>query len=359
MLRDAESYVVELDDYIIHDDNNGETAKIKRGERRKGKEGLPILLHASGDLSSMLGVTDEEFGLHRPNSLLLQRSAESYQWEETRTERRTRRQNDDRFVDVEVTYRYSKTWSQRKINSVRFEEPWVHKNPISLPMEPGTTTHIANDIKLLADNHGDGTVWNVPRSLLEQSDVGKRFKTVQDLGRDEATSVYSPHHDDGNNDITAYISENSGRSMVYLPFSGYAGRKNALSNLPDTSSVVGLSASRTESSKQLGKHRQRLSIQRYADKIRHPPDIGDTRVFWSEVVAPPEGVSILASIATESKQEGFSADNENGTFVPWKHERTKRSVYLMVPGIKSAKEIIDYLRERNVMMGWILRLTGW
>ena len=76
------------------------------------------LVHVAGQVTSRNGVRDGGHGLFRPKALQLVRSTEAYQWNERKSERRTRVSSSETRVEVE--YRYDMEWTSRPIDSSGF-----------------------------------------------------------------------------------------------------------------------------------------------------------------------------------------------------------------------------------------------
>ncbi len=84
------------------------------------------LVHVTGTLSVPEAVADPEFGIAEPVARLV-RTVEMYQWEE---ERRTEtRQQAGGSEERITTYNYRPVWSDREIDSSRFERAAEHRNP--------------------------------------------------------------------------------------------------------------------------------------------------------------------------------------------------------------------------------------
>ncbi len=89
-----------------------------------GNEGK--LIHVSGETSAAKEVTDPALGFSQ-KGLKLSRSVEMYLWKETK-ETKTREKLGGGEETV-TTYRYSKVWSDRQIDSSRFRRASSHRNP--------------------------------------------------------------------------------------------------------------------------------------------------------------------------------------------------------------------------------------
>lgn len=94
-------------------------------------EGKLVHLTGKADTGEML--SDDVFGVSA-NALKLKRAVEMYQWKETSSsETRTKLGGG---TEKATTYKYSKAWSAKAIDSADFKEPTGHQNPGALPWEP-------------------------------------------------------------------------------------------------------------------------------------------------------------------------------------------------------------------------------
>ena len=98
-------------------------------------EGKLVHLTGKADTGEML--SDDVFGVSA-NALKLKRAVEMYQWKET-SSGETRKKLGGGTERV-TTYKYSKAWSARAIDSADFKEPTGHQNPGALPLEPTVRT---------------------------------------------------------------------------------------------------------------------------------------------------------------------------------------------------------------------------
>jgi len=76
------------------------------------------------------------------------------------------------------------------------------------------------------------------------------------------------------------------------------------------------------------------------------PKIGDVRVSWSEVVAPRDGVSILAQ-------------QQDETLIPWTHGDQGHNIYSLLIGKFNAESMIETYIGKNKFVTRILRFGGW
>jgi hypothetical protein len=97
------------------------------------------LIHVTGKASTEATLTDPVFGV-TATALKLKRVTEMYQWKES-SESHTKKTLGG-GTETAKTYTYSKTWSDKLIDSADFKEPTDHQNPGSLPYE--STEHIAD-----------------------------------------------------------------------------------------------------------------------------------------------------------------------------------------------------------------------
>ena len=84
------------------------------------------LVHFTAEATTEDTLRDPAFDLS-VRALRLRRQVEMYQWQET--SRREERKKVGGGTETITTYEYSKSWSDRAIDSSRFEEPQGHQNP--------------------------------------------------------------------------------------------------------------------------------------------------------------------------------------------------------------------------------------
>ena len=84
------------------------------------------LIHVSGMLATNATLSDPEFGISKPGIRLV-RKVEMYQWQE-KTETRTREKVGGGKETI-TTYKYSRVWSDKVIDSGSFRRPAGHANP--------------------------------------------------------------------------------------------------------------------------------------------------------------------------------------------------------------------------------------
>jgi hypothetical protein len=95
------------------------------------------LVHVTGKATTEETLSDAAFGVST-NALKLRRTVEMYQWEES-VSRRTKKKVGG-GSRTEKTYSYSKRWSERAIDSSRFDDPAGHENPGTMPQTSTTLT---------------------------------------------------------------------------------------------------------------------------------------------------------------------------------------------------------------------------
>jgi hypothetical protein len=101
------------------------------------------LVHVSGAVTVNRGATDPVFHVTAPNAVRLMRTVKMYQWEESKhTETQS---NAGGSKTTSTTYSYRKVWSDRAIESSKFQHPSGHANP-TMPLH--TVVFDADTIKL-------------------------------------------------------------------------------------------------------------------------------------------------------------------------------------------------------------------
>lgn len=108
----------------------GAVVSVAAANVEPGREGR--LVHASGEATTTETLADPDFGVSVP-ALRLQRVVEMYQWKQE--EKSETRNKIGGGTETVRTYSYTKTWSERPIDSERFELPGGHQNPAALPFE--------------------------------------------------------------------------------------------------------------------------------------------------------------------------------------------------------------------------------
>jgi hypothetical protein len=95
------------------------------------------LVHLTGLATTDETLLDPEFGLGA-KAIRLERIAETYQWRERSSSKKTRKLGGSE--ETTTTYQYETTWSRTAIDSASFHSPEGHQNPGSLQWESTTLT---------------------------------------------------------------------------------------------------------------------------------------------------------------------------------------------------------------------------
>lgn len=95
------------------------------------------LVHISGTADSDQPLMDPLLDVSVA-ALKLQRSVETYQWQETSTSEERKTMGGD--TETVTTYHYAKVWSSEKIDSQKFKKPGGHQNPTDWPYNNETWT---------------------------------------------------------------------------------------------------------------------------------------------------------------------------------------------------------------------------
>lgn len=126
------------------------------------------LVHVTGLATTGQVLVDDDFGVSA-TAIRLARVAETYQWrEESKSEKRKKLGGSE---ETTTTYRYTKAWSSRHVDSSSFHEPAGHENPPSLAWESRTLT--ADPVACGAFTLGPDIVEKIGRSErrhVEESD---------------------------------------------------------------------------------------------------------------------------------------------------------------------------------------------
>jgi len=88
------------------------------------------LIHVTGLADTETRLTDPVFEVSA-KALKLRRTAEMYQWKESSSSETTKKLGGG--TETVTEYSYSKTWSERSINSDNFKKSYEHPNPSSMP----------------------------------------------------------------------------------------------------------------------------------------------------------------------------------------------------------------------------------
>ncbi len=95
------------------------------------------LIHVTGKANADATLTDSVFGISA-NALKLKRVVEMYQWKETSQSKTKKKVGGGKTTTK--TYSYSKTWSNKPIQSANFKKSTGHQNPGSIPYESAEQT---------------------------------------------------------------------------------------------------------------------------------------------------------------------------------------------------------------------------
>lgn len=101
------------------------------------------LIHLSGDAKTPDTVTDPMFQISH-NAIRLSRKVEMYQWTEKKDKKTQKKLGGG--TETQTTYTYSKTWSDKLIDSSDFKHPEGHENPTSMIAKSSTV--IAGNVTL-------------------------------------------------------------------------------------------------------------------------------------------------------------------------------------------------------------------
>ncbi len=89
------------------------------------------LVHVSGPARAGGTLADPDFPFMTAKALVLQRTAEMFQWQEDQQSKEVKKVGGG--VEKQTTYTYKKVWSSSLKNSSRFREAQSHTNPSSMP----------------------------------------------------------------------------------------------------------------------------------------------------------------------------------------------------------------------------------
>jgi hypothetical protein len=101
------------------------------------------LVHVTGMLTKSTAARDPGFHVTAPDLVRLRRQVEMYQWEEHTST--TSHEEVGGTKTTETTYNYSRTWSERRIDSDSFKHPNGHHNP---QFTVHSATYDGKDVKL-------------------------------------------------------------------------------------------------------------------------------------------------------------------------------------------------------------------
>lgn len=101
------------------------------------------LVHLTGRADTAETLRDPDFGV-AASAIKLVRTTEMYQWQEY--EKSETRDKDGGGKETVTTYSYSRTWSEKAIDSRAFRQSWGHDNPGPVPFP--STTFVAGTVSL-------------------------------------------------------------------------------------------------------------------------------------------------------------------------------------------------------------------
>jgi len=163
---------------------------VSAGARDPGMEGR--LIHFSAQATTTATLADPEFGIRVPGIRLV-RNVEMYQWhEQSRSEERTKLGGGTERV---TTYTYEKRWSDRHIDSSRFQEPAGRQNPPAM--------RFTNN-EWVADNVTAG-VFTLPQALV------RRIPAQHDVSVAGTAPLGELEHRQGN---TIYLGRDPGNPDI-------------------------------------------------------------------------------------------------------------------------------------------------
>jgi hypothetical protein len=123
------------------EEGEGIVVSVSSAEVDVGKEGA--LVHTSGRAVPVGETRDPLFGIGG-KVIKLSRKVEMYQWsEESHSEERKKLGGG---TETTTTYSYSRTWSEKPIDSARFKKPQGHVNPSGMPYR--SKSWVADEVKL-------------------------------------------------------------------------------------------------------------------------------------------------------------------------------------------------------------------
>ena len=264
------------------------------------------LVHLTSPIASASGVSDDLFPeVGGKDALRLQRTTEAYQWEEVKhvSEKRV----SDNHVERRTTYSYKPRWSTHRVSSTGFEDRRYHNPHPRLP--PGSVDAYAMDAKLTSSGLA------VPPELLAQLGGWDAVDLPPIKPRDDG--VVAPVPDKGRSSRGIYFAaagqptfEERGdlrlqreqpQQAPRLSLSGEAAPR------VDVSSDVGryLDEERDAGGGYSSEDKRRRAYGGMADLAVPPtPVVGDARVSFRAVHAPPEGVSVLGGLHSSSSSSG-------------------------------------------------------
>ena len=102
------------------------------------------LVHLSGEARSQEVLTDILFDVNVEDVIKLRRIVEMYQWDESQQSETEEHLGGE--TTTTTTFRYSKTWSNRLIDSTQFNQSETYRNPADMPITEEVVT--AQQVKL-------------------------------------------------------------------------------------------------------------------------------------------------------------------------------------------------------------------
>lgn len=103
------------------------------------------LIHISGQANTTQTLKDPDFGIKLKNTLKLHRKVLTYQWKEKQMLPVIKKEKQNE-VTTTSTYKYTKIWSEKIINSNHFQDPKKYKNPIKQSI--ASMEFVAHPIKI-------------------------------------------------------------------------------------------------------------------------------------------------------------------------------------------------------------------
>ena len=154
-------------------------ASVASARVEPGNEGQ--LIHLSGSATVSETLTDVQFEV-AVTALRLRRQVEMYQWKEDKESKERKKLGGG--TETVTTYTYSKTWRAGIIDSMRFEQPEGHENPITRSFESRELS--ADTVTLGAFRLPSRLVDRIdsfePLSAVQTSDAGSLPAAVQRHG---------------------------------------------------------------------------------------------------------------------------------------------------------------------------------
>jgi hypothetical protein len=134
------------------------------------------LVHIAGPVKPNGEVLDPQFGIRADGALAIAREVEMYQWVE-KSESKTEK-NVGGSEETTTTYRYSKEWSARRIDSSDFKVPGGHENPDFAVPSDTVTVQTANVGAFVLDGSSVANLGNQKTIPLTQADVDRMAANI-------------------------------------------------------------------------------------------------------------------------------------------------------------------------------------